>query len=195
MRYLLQFHSFQVAGTNWPKLQYSILVTGISRFRVARVLQNDPYVLAQVETLSHFQDEQYEEFKDSKLDIEFGELVETFRKKAINLLELLDLSIPSVAKLRVIFAVLPTICILLLISIDHFQKLLESIPNHQLADLISSIVNASFNEKLEILNAIDLKDRFSKALPLLLRQIEGLKMLQEKQEQESRDVKKVKTVF
>ena len=191
MRYLLQFHSFQVAGTNWPKLQYSILVTGISRFRVARVLQNDPYVLAQVETLSHFQDEQYEEFKDSKLDIEFGELVETFRKKAINLLELLDLSIPSVAKLRVIFAVLPTICILLLISIDHFQKLLESIPNHQLADLISSIVNASFNEKLEILNAIDLKDRFSKALPLLLRQIEGLKMLQEKQEQESRDVKKV----
>ena len=191
MRYLLQFHSFQVAGTNWPKLQYSILVTGISRFRVARVLQDDPYVLAQVETLSHFQDEQYEEFKDSKLDIEFGELVETFRKKAINLLELLDLSIPSVAKLRVIFAVLPTICILLLISIDHFQKMLESIPNHQLADLISSIVNASFNEKLEILNAIDLKDRFSKALPLLLRQIEGLKMLQEKQEQESRDVKKV----
>ena len=191
MRYLLQFHSFQVAGTNWPKLQYSILVTGISRFRVARVLQDDPYVLAQVETLSHFQDEQYEEFKDSKLDIEFGELVETFRKKAINLLELLDLSIPSVAKLRVMFAVLPTLCIMQIISIDHFQKMLESIPNHQLADLISSIVNASFNEKLEILNAIDLKDRFSKALPLLLRQIEGLKMLQEKQEQESRDVKKV----
>ena len=73
--------------------------------------------------------------------------------------------------------------------------MLESIPNHQLADLISSIVNASFNEKLEILNAINLKDRFSKALPLLLRQIEGLKMLQEKQEQESRDVKKVKTKF
>ena len=191
MRYLLHFHSFQVAGTNWPKLQYSILVTGISRFRVARVLQDDPYVLAQVETLSHFQDEQYEEFKDSKLDIEFGELVETFRKKAINLLELLDLSIPSVAKLRVMFAVLPTLCIMLIICNDHFQKMLESIPNHQLADLISSIVNASFNEKLEILNAIDLKDRFSKALPLLLRQIEGLKMLQEKQEQESRDVKKV----
>ena len=172
-------------------MQYSILVTGISRFRVARILQDDPYVLAQVETLSHFQDEQYEEFKDSKLDIEFGELVETFRKKAINLLELLDLSIPSVAKLRVSIAVLPTLCIMPIICIEQFQKMLESIPNHQLADLMSSIVNASFNEKLEILNAIDLKDRFSKALPLLLRQIEGLKMLQEKQEQESRDVKKV----
>ena len=92
-------------------------MTGISRFRVARVLQDDPYVLAQVETLSHFQDEQYEEFKDSKLDIEFGELVETFRKKAINLLELLDLSIPSVAKLRVSFAVLPTLCIMPIICI------------------------------------------------------------------------------
>ena len=38
------------------------------------------------------------------MDDDFGELVHNFRKKAINLLELLDLSIPSVAKLRVIIS-------------------------------------------------------------------------------------------
>ena len=51
--------------------------------------------------------------------------------------------------------------------------MLESVPSHQLADIMASIINASFNEKLEILNAVDLKERFLKALPLLLRQIEG----------------------
>ena len=57
--------------------------------------------MAQIEPLSQFYDEAYKEFKESKMDEEFSELVQTFRKKAINLLELLDLSIPSVAKLRV----------------------------------------------------------------------------------------------
>ena len=57
--------------------------------------------MAEIEPLSQFYDEAYREFKDSKMDEEFSELVQTFRKKAINLLELLDLSIPSVAKLRV----------------------------------------------------------------------------------------------
>ena len=57
--------------------------------------------MAQIEPLSQFYDESYKEFKESKMDEEFSELVQTFRKKAINLLELLDLSIPSVAKLRV----------------------------------------------------------------------------------------------
>ena len=60
--------------------------------------------------------------------------------------------------------------------------MLESVPSHQLADIMASIVNATFNEKLDILNAVDLKIRFEKALPLLLRQIEGVKLLQEKQE-------------
>ena len=65
--------------------------------------------------------------------------------------------------------------------------MLESVPSHQLADIMASIVNATFNEKLDILNAVDLKIRFEKALPLLLRQIEGVKLLQEKQELEKRE--------
>jgi len=158
----------QVSGTNWPRIQYTILVTGVARFRISRLIQEIPYAVAEIEPLSQFYDEAYREFKDSKMDEEFSELVQTFRKKAINLLELLDLSIPSVAKLR---------------------RMLESVPSHQLADIMASIVNATFNEKLDILNAVDLKIRFEKALPLLLRQIEGVKLLQEKQELEKREGK------
>lgn len=60
--------------------------------------------------------------------------------------------------------------------------MLEQAPNHQLADIISALVNANYDEKIGVLNAVQLKDRFSKALPLLLRQIEGLKLLREKEE-------------
>ncbi len=65
--------------------------------------------------------------------------------------------------------------------------MLESAPSHQLADIISGLVNASFKEKMDVLNAVDLKQRFELALPLLKRQIEGMKLLQEKQEQDLRN--------
>ena len=62
--------------------------------------------------------------------------------------------------------------------------MLENAPNHQLADIISALVNASFKEKVEVLNAVKLQDRFSKAFPLLLRQIEGLQSLRNNQEKQ-----------
>ena len=46
-------------------------------------------------------------------------------------------------------------------SLHFFQKMFESAPSHQLADIISAIVNATFKEKLDVLNAVDLKDRYS----------------------------------
>jgi ATP-dependent Lon protease len=58
--------------------------------------------------------------------------------------------------------------------------MLESVPSHQLADIMAAIVKASYKEKLDILNAVDLRERFERALPLLIRQIEGLKLLQER---------------
>ena len=45
-------------------------------------------------------------------------------------------------------------------SLHFFQKMFESAPSHQLADIISAIVNATFKEKLDVLNAVDLKDRY-----------------------------------
>jgi len=56
--------------------------------------------------------------------------------------------------------------------------MLDTLPAHHLADLCASLVNASFLEKLQVLDAVDLSERLKKALPLLIRQIEGLEMLQ-----------------
>lgn len=53
-----------------------------------------------------------------------------------------------------------------------FQRMLENLPSQHLADVCAAIVKASPNEKLEVLDAVDLTERFKKALPLLLRQIE-----------------------
>ena len=101
---------------------------------------------------------------DNREDI--TEIIESFRAKAINLLELLDLSIPTVAKLRVseehTYVLKKTFKILNVksISTSMFQKMLESAPSHQLADIISAIVNATFKEKLDVLNSVNLKDRY-----------------------------------
>lgn len=55
--------------------------------------------------------------------------------------------------------------------------MLGTLPAHHLADLCASLVNASFIEKLQVLDAVDLSERLKKSLPLLVRQIEGLEML------------------
>jgi ATP-dependent Lon protease len=62
--------------------------------------------------------------------------------------------------------------------------MLTTVPSHQLADLLSSLVNSSYKEKLDILETLDLEDRFKKALPLVKRQTEGLKMIQNQRKQQ-----------
>ena len=52
------------------------------------------------------------------------------------------------------------------------QKMLDSLPSQHLPDICASIVKASYNEKIQVLDAVDLSDRFNTTLPLLIRQIE-----------------------
>ena len=52
------------------------------------------------------------------------------------------------------------------------QKMLDSVPSQHLPDICSTIVKASFSEKIQVLDAVDLAERFKTALPLLMRQIE-----------------------
>ena len=85
-----------MTGTNWPKLQYSLLVTGVGRFEITRILQDDPYVLALVKPVA-----QYFYGDVQKFDDDIKETIELFKRHAIYLMELLDLSIPTVAKIKV----------------------------------------------------------------------------------------------
>ncbi|KAI0230376.1 lon peptidase 2, peroxisomal [Lamellibrachia satsuma] len=143
----------QVTGTNWPEPAYTLLVTGLCRFKIEEILQETPYPVARVAQLENVPGDENDDLKN----LELGNLVETFREHAMELVNMLDVSVPVVAKLK---------------------KMLDNVPSQQLPDICVSIVKASLAEKVQVLDAVDLAERFKKTLPLLMRQIEGLKLLQ-----------------
>ncbi|KAK3086517.1 hypothetical protein FSP39_019511 [Pinctada imbricata] len=147
----------QVTGTNWPKPAYTLLVTGLCRFKVISLLQESPFPVATVTQLDKLPADMDEAVKNATETAELEALAENFREQAAKLVDMLDISIPVVAKLK---------------------KMLESVPSQHLPDICAAIVKASYSEKIQVLDAVDLTERFKKALPLLMRQIEGLKLLQ-----------------
>ncbi|XP_067651639.1 lon protease homolog 2, peroxisomal-like [Haliotis asinina] len=144
----------QITGTNWPRPAYTLLVTGLCRFKVESILQETPYPIAMVTQLDKLSENDREDMDENQ---ELTALAVNFRDQAAKLVEMLDISIPVVAKLK---------------------KMLENLPSQHLPDVCAAIVKASYTEKIQVLDAVDLTDRFKKALPLLMRQIEGLKLLQ-----------------
>uniref|UniRef100_A0A672YVP0 Lon protease homolog 2, peroxisomal n=1 Tax=Sphaeramia orbicularis TaxID=375764 RepID=A0A672YVP0_9TELE len=148
----------QVVGSNWPKPHYTLLITGLCRFSVTSLLKERPFVLAEVEQLDKL--EQYTSPASDSVtteDGELGELSQKFYQAALQLLGMLDMSVPVVAK---------------------FRRLLDSLPRETLPDVVASMIRTSNKEKLQVLDAVSLEERFKKALPMLTRQIEGLKLLQ-----------------
>uniref|UniRef100_A0A8C7QUP0 Lon protease homolog 2, peroxisomal n=1 Tax=Oncorhynchus mykiss TaxID=8022 RepID=A0A8C7QUP0_ONCMY len=163
----------QVVGSNWPKPHYTLLITGLCRFRVAQLLKEGPFPLAEVEQLDKL--EQYtspDEMSEAPgPDGELGELSQRFYQAAVQLVGMLDMSVPVVAKLR---------------------RLLDSLPRETLPDVLASMIHTSNKEKLQVLDAVSLEERFKKTLPLLTRQIEGLKLLQKTRKPRLDDDKRVK---
>ena len=41
----------QVTGTNWPKPLYTLLVTGLCRFRIDKIVMEVPYLIAEATQL------------------------------------------------------------------------------------------------------------------------------------------------
>ncbi|XP_032744014.1 lon protease homolog 2, peroxisomal-like [Rattus rattus] len=156
----------QVVGSNWPKPHYTLLITGLCRFQIMQVLKEKPYPVAEVEQLDRL-----EEFPNTcKTREELGELSEQFYRYSVQLVEMLDMSVPAVAKLR---------------------RLLDSLPREALPDILTSIIRTSNKEKLQILDAVSLEERFKMTIPLLVRQIEGLKLLQKTRKPKQDDDKRV----
>jgi len=50
--------------------------------------------------------------------------------------------------------------------------MLDNVPVQHLPDICTSLVKASYAEKMQVLDAVDVSERFKKTLPLLMRQIE-----------------------
>ncbi|XP_041693274.1 lon protease homolog 2, peroxisomal [Coregonus clupeaformis] len=165
----------QVVGSNWPKPHYTLLITGLCRFRVAQLLKEGPFPMAEVEQLDKL--EQYTSPKEiseaAGPEGELGELSQRFYQAAVQLVGMLDMSVPVVAKLR---------------------RLLDSLPRETLPDVLVSMIRTSNKEKLQVLDAVSLEERFKKTLPLLTRQIEGLKLLQKTRKLRPDDDKRVLAV-
>ncbi|XP_071313578.1 lon protease homolog 2, peroxisomal [Trachinotus anak] len=164
----------QVVGSNWPKPHYTLLITGLCRFRVSSLLKERPFVLAEVEQLDKL--EQYTTSATEGVtadDGELGELSQKFYQAAVQLLGMLDMSVPVVAK---------------------FRRLLDSLPRETLPDVVASMIRTSNKEKLQVLDALSLEERFKKALPMLTRQIEGLKLLQKTRKTSPDNEKRVLSV-
>uniref|UniRef100_A0A8C9XYY0 Lon protease homolog 2, peroxisomal n=1 Tax=Sander lucioperca TaxID=283035 RepID=A0A8C9XYY0_SANLU len=66
-----------------------------------------------------------------------------------------------------------SVCVL----VAKFRRLLDSLPREALPDVLASMIRTSNKEKLQVLDAVTLEERFKKALPMLTRQIEGLKLI------------------
>lgn len=145
----------QVTGTNWPRPSYTLLVTGLCRFRIDGLVQESPYLVGNVSQLDKLPGETGSVDMDD-YDTELTELMNQFREQATKLIDMLDLSIPSIIRLK---------------------RLLASVPIQSLPDICAAIVRATHAERLQVLDAVDLGERFKKTLPLLIRQIESLQFL------------------
>ncbi|KAJ4428722.1 hypothetical protein ANN_25715 [Periplaneta americana] len=146
----------QVTGISWPQPSFTLLVTGLCRFRLEKLVMEVPYLVGVVTQLDKLVVDDEDDDNQEIID-----LVENFRIEASKLLGMLDVSNATVARLK---------------------KMLSSLPAHHLADLCASLVNASFMEKLQVLDAVELSKRLKIALPLLVRQIEGLEMIRKSPE-------------
>ena len=125
----------QVTGTNWPRPAYTLLVTGLCRFRLESLAQESPYLVGIVRQLDKLPGEdlgkarQVTKSSQSRVlsnaeyceDItpELNELMEQFREQAARLIEALDLAVPAVVRLK---------------------RLLNSLPIHSLPDVCAAIV-------------------------------------------------------
>uniref|UniRef100_A0A803U097 Lon protease homolog 2, peroxisomal n=1 Tax=Anolis carolinensis TaxID=28377 RepID=A0A803U097_ANOCA len=118
--------AIQVVGSNWPKPHYTLLVTGLCRFQILQLVKEKPYPVAEVEQLDRL-----EQFTNkSTSEEELGELSDQLYKYAVQLVEMLDMSIPAVAKLR---------------------RLLDNLPREALPDILTSIIRTSNQEKLQVI--------------------------------------------
>nr|XP_057944133.1 lon protease homolog 2, peroxisomal isoform X2 [Doryrhamphus excisus] len=124
---------------------------------VSSLLTDRPFALAEVEQLDKLEHYTTPAGGATAEDGDLQELSQKFYQVALQLLGMLDVSVPVVAK---------------------FRRLLDSLPKETLPDVVASMIRTSNKEKLQVLDAVSLEERFKKTLPMLTRQIEGLKLLQ-----------------
>ena len=82
----------QVTGSRWPRPSYSLLVTGLARVTLDRVVQESPFPVGEVTQI---------EVPLVEAEGPLQSRMVTFKEKAMELLELLEGSRPAVRRIKV----------------------------------------------------------------------------------------------
>ncbi|EEA28283.1 hypothetical protein TMatcc_003390 [Talaromyces marneffei ATCC 18224] len=137
-----------------------LLVEGIRRLSVVKVLKERPFFEAEV--LLH------DEIAPSPKDTETVESFQRLKQLARELLTLLRLTslFPSNPT-----SISPTVAR----RFEIFISRREYAQAGSLADFMADIVESSLEEKLQVLAAFDIKDRLERVIELLNRQVQGIK--------------------
>jgi ATP-dependent Lon protease len=129
---------------NRSQISYTLLLEGVIRVRVKSIEQESPFIRATVEPIN-------ETSSGGMAALErISGVVEEFRKASRRLIEMLRTRVPLVAK---------------------FQPLLDSTPPEKLCDLFVGAIDATFEERLAVLNETDPLKRFDVGLKLVQRQL------------------------
>ncbi|KAM7202890.1 peroxisomal Lon protease 2 [Rhypophila sp. PSN 637] len=139
--------------------EFTLLVEGVARIRVEKIYSDKPYLEARI---VYYQDEV------SLTDPALDELFQHLKNLSRELVAILRLSaiIPRSGSV-------PGLSPLLARRLDLFitkQKLPGA-----LADFMANIVESSYEEKLQVLAALDVKERVAKVIELLDRQLGNIK--------------------
>ncbi|KAF2083243.1 ATP-dependent protease La [Saccharata proteae CBS 121410] len=137
--------------------ELSLVVEGVSRFRVARIIQERPYFEAE---LVHLEDD-FINPDDSTTQMLFAELKQCSRE----LLALVRLS--SILPRSAGVSISPVMAR----RFELFIAKKDISEAGQLADFMANAVDCTHEEKLRILAAITVKDRLERVIELLKRQI------------------------
>ncbi|MCJ1245535.1 hypothetical protein MMC30_002739 [Trapelia coarctata] len=138
----------------------ALVVEGVRRFRIERFTQFRPYMEAEVVYID-------EDVPDPN-DTEIRELFAQMKQLSRELLTLVRLSslLPHAS---------PPFSPILARRLELFITRKEIQEAGVLADFMTNVVEASFEEKLRVLSALDIRDRLERVVELLSRQVKGIR--------------------
>ena len=134
----------------------TLFLQGVCQFRIDKIMDSDSILMAQV---THYPEPV--EMNYPKGDQEFTDTLVEFRslsKEFINKMK--DLKIPGAL-------------------ITQLSKVMDKSPPSQMANLLASVIETTFDEKLEMLETTDLKIRLKRVNEWMTRQLHVLKITQQ----------------
>jgi ATP-dependent Lon protease len=142
-----------------PNQESYLLVEGLQRFRIEHILHERPYFEAEV----HFYEEETPSANDGDIRASFTRLKQRSRE-LLTLLRLSSLFRPASMGLSPI----------VVRRFELFIAKKDLSQAGELADFMTDIIEASYEDKLRILKTLDLHERLERVLVLLNKQIKGI---------------------